>query len=269
MRTLKFRNERREKILGLLLSKRRMSVGELSKQLRVTGATIRADLEALTQEHKLIRTYGGAVVPHEAPQPEMPMDVRLRNQVEEKQAIGRMAAAMVEDGMVVALDASTTSLAVSRFLRSRKTLTVITNSLAVASQLVDATGVNVIMPGGTLRHESSSLVGPEVVQFLSRLEVDLCFMSAHSIHATRGLGEVNQSETEVKRALAGISRKVIALADSTKWNRVSVTYFWPLAQVDTVITEGRISKEIQASLRDADVKFLLAREGPREESRKG
>jgi DeoR/GlpR family transcriptional regulator of sugar metabolism len=259
MRTIKFRNERREKILGLLLDKRRMSVIELSKKLRVTGATIRADLEALTQANKLIRTYGGAV-PREAPQLEVPMDIRLRNQVPQKQAIGQLAASLVLDGMVVALDASTTSLAVAHFLRNRKALTVITNSLAVATQLVDAPGVNVIMPGGTLRHESSSLVGPEAVQFLSKLEVELCFMGAHSIHAVRGLGEVNQSETEIKRCFAGISRKLVALADFTKWNRVSVTYFWPLAKIGVVITEGQISKEIKTSLRQADVQLLVAQE---------
>src|SRR4051812_12964123 len=118
MRTLKFRNERRDKILVLLLTRRKMTVSELSKQLRVTGATIRADLEALTQENKLIRTYGGALVPRDTPQPEIPMDVRLRDQVEEKQAIGRLAASLVRDGMVVALDASTTSLAVAHHLRA-------------------------------------------------------------------------------------------------------------------------------------------------------
>ncbi|MDB5106601.1 MAG: putative DeoR family transcriptional regulator [Fibrobacteres bacterium] len=258
MRTIKFRDERREKILGLLSSRRRVSVMELSKQLRVTGATIRADLEALTQQNKLIRTYGGAVAPREKDAPEMPMDVRLRNQVEEKQAIGRMAASLIQDGMVVALDASTTSLAVARELGNRKGLTVVTNSLAVATQLVDAQGVNVLMPGGTLRHESASIVGPEAVAFLSRLEVELCLMGVHSVHATRGLGEVNQSETEIKKALASISRKVVALADSTKWNKVSVSYFWPLAKIDTIITEGQISREIKESLRSQGVKLQLA-----------
>ena len=101
MRTIRFRNERREKIVGLLLSKRRMSVTELSKQLRVTGATIRADLEALTQENKLIRTYGGALAPQKAAAPELAMDVRMHSQVEQKQAIGRMAASLVQDGTVV------------------------------------------------------------------------------------------------------------------------------------------------------------------------
>jgi DeoR/GlpR family transcriptional regulator of sugar metabolism len=258
MRTIRFRTERREKILGLLLSRRRMSVTELSKQLRVTGATIRADLEALTQQNKLIRTYGGAVVPQEKAPPEMPMDVRLRNQVAEKQAIGRMAASLILDGMVVALDASTTSLAVAHFIRDRKGLTVVTNSLAVATALVDAPGVNVLMPGGTLRHDSSSIVGPAAVQFLSGLEVELCLMGAHSVHATRGLGEVSQAETEVKRALATISRKVVALADSTKWNKVSVSYFWPLDKVATLITDGQISREIKESLRSQGVRLLLA-----------
>jgi DeoR/GlpR family transcriptional regulator of sugar metabolism len=258
MRTIKFRNERREKILGLLLSRRRMSVRELSKQLRVTGATIRADLEALTQQNKLIRTYGGALAPQEKSPPEMPMDVRLKNQVSQKQAIGRLAADLVQDGMVVALDASTTSLAVAHSLRNRQGLTVVTNSLAVATQLLDSPGINVLMPGGTVRHESSSLVGPEAVQFLSKLEVELCLMGAHSVHATRGLGEVNQSETEVKKALAGISRRVVALADSTKWNKVSVSYFWPLAKVDTIISEGQISREIKESLKEQGIRLLLA-----------
>lgn len=256
MRTIRFRNERREKILGLLSSRRQVSVLELSKHLRVTGATIRADLEALTRQHKLIRTYGGAMAPQEGP-PEMPLDVRLRNQVPEKEAIGRLAATLIKDGMVVALDASTTSLAVSRCLRDRKGLTVVTNSLAVAGQLIDAS-VNVIMPGGTLRHESSSLVGPEAVQFLSGLEVELCLMGVHSINIVRGLGEVNQAETGIKKTLAAISRKVVALADSTKWNKASVSYFWPMEKVDTVITEGRIPREIKDAAAALGVKLLLA-----------
>ncbi|MEO7427233.1 MAG: DeoR/GlpR family DNA-binding transcription regulator [Fibrobacteria bacterium] len=258
MRTLKFRNERREKILGLLQSRRRMSVLELSKQLRVTGATIRADLEALTQQNKLIRTYGGAVVPQEKTPPEMPLDVRLRKQVTEKQAIGKLAASLIQDGMVVALDASTTSLAVAGHLRARKGLTVVTNSLAVATQLVESPGVNVLMPGGTLRHESLSLVGPEAVVFLAKLEVELCLMGVHSVHPTRGLGEVNQAETEIKRTLAGISRRVVALADSTKWNKVSLEYFWPLEKVASIVTEGRIPQEIKESLQALGVELLFA-----------
>ena len=257
MRTIKFRNERREKILGLLLSRRRLSVSELSKQLRVTGATIRADLEALTQENKLIRTFGGAVAPQREA-PETPMDVRLKSQVPEKQAIGRMAASLVQDGMVVALDASTTSLAVAHFLRNRRSLTVVTNSLAVASSLIDAPGVNVVMPGGTLRHESGSLVGPDAVRAISRLEVELCLMGVHSVHVDRGLGEVNQAETEMKKAFAAVSRRVVALADSTKWNRVSVSYFWPLAKVESIISQGQISREIKEALHARGARLLLA-----------
>ncbi len=258
MRTIRFRNERREKILGLLLSRRRVSVQELSKQLRVTGATIRADLEALTQENKVIRTFGGALAPQRDSQPEVPMDVRLKAQVPEKQAIGRMAASLVQDGMVVALDASTTSLAVAHFLRNRRRLTVVTNSIAVASHLLDAPGVNVVMPGGTLRHESSSLVGPEALKFLSKLEVELTLMGVHSVHLERGLGEVNQAETEIKKALAGVSRRVVVLADATKWNRVSVAYFWPLDKVDTIISEGQIAPRIKAGLKEQGTKLLLA-----------
>jgi DeoR family transcriptional regulator of aga operon len=258
MRTLKFRNERREKILGLLSAKRRMSVRELSKQLRVTGATIRADLEALTQQNKLIRTFGGALVPHENGSSEMPLDVRQRSQAAEKQAIGRLAASLVTDNMVVALDASTTSMAVSPFLKDRKGLTVVTNSLAVASQFIDAPAVNVILPGGTLRHESSSVVGPEAMAFLSRMEVELCLMGVHSVHSQRGLGEVSQAETEIKGALAGISRRVVALADSTKLNRVSVSYFWPMEKVDSLVTEGAIPKEFREVLKAKGVKILLA-----------
>lgn len=256
MRTIKFRNERREKILGLLLARRRLSVQELSRQLSVTGATIRADLEALGQDHKVIRTYGGALLPNQGGAREMPMDVRLRNQVVEKQAIARLAASLIKDGMVIALDASTTSLGLSRFLRDRKSLTVITTSVAVAHSLVDAPGVNVILPGGTLRHESAGVVGPEAVAFLSRLEVELGFMGAHSVHAVRGLGEVSQSETEIKRMLASVSRRVVALADSTKWNRVSVSFFWPLDKVDTLVTEGPIPKDVRDALKAKNVKLL-------------
>lgn len=258
MRTIRFRNERREKIVGLLLSKRRMSVRELSKQLRVTGATIRADLEALTQENKLIRTYGGAQVPEKPSAPEMSMTVRLHSQVAQKQAIGRLAASLVEDGTVVALDASTTSLAVAQALRNRRGLTVITNSLAVAEAFTDSHGVDVVMPGGTLRHESASLVGPQALQFLAKLEVDLCLMGCHSVHATRGLGEVSQAETEIKRTLASVSRRVIALCDSTKWNRVSVSYFWPLSKVECVISEGQIPRETKEALRLQGTRLLLA-----------
>ncbi len=258
MRTLKFQNQRREKIFNLLLTKRSMTVSDLSRQLRVTGATIRSDLEALTQQQKIIRTYGGAVVPRESAAAEIPIQLRLGDQAAEKLAIGKVAASLVKDGMVCGLDASTTSLAVAHYLRERKALTIVTNSIPVASLFIEAPGVNVIVPGGTMRHESSSLVGPEAVAFLSKRELDYCFMGAHSVHSQRGLGEVNQAETEIKLALAGISRRVIALTDSTKWNRVSITYFWPLEKVDTLITDGRVSREIREFLKAKGVKVILA-----------
>ena len=150
--------ERRGEILRLINQSGRVSVTELSGQFGVSEVTVRADLQALADRSLLVRTHGGAIPPARGPY-ELSLATRRQQQVVEKGRIGAAGAAMITDGDAVFLDSSSTALAIAQTLKSHRYLSVVTNSLIIAQELLDAPGVNVVLLGGTLRRETASLVG--------------------------------------------------------------------------------------------------------------
>ncbi|HLA43056.1 MAG TPA: DeoR/GlpR family DNA-binding transcription regulator, partial [Aggregatilineales bacterium] len=156
-----FMEERRRAILDELQKYGRVSVKSLSDRLNVSAVTIRQDLRSLESDGQLERTYGGAVLMNPgatAIPPELSFATRQKQQREEKQAIGKAAARMVENGYAIALDASTTAFAIVPFLKQLDDLIIVTNSLIVAQQFLDTPRIQVQMPAGIVRNDSASLV---------------------------------------------------------------------------------------------------------------
>jgi DeoR/GlpR family transcriptional regulator of sugar metabolism len=244
-----FLEERRQRILQQLHRRGRVSVAELSQSFGVSEVTIRTDLQALAARNLVVRTHGGAMRAPEAPL--IPsLATRRQQQVAEKQRIGQKAAALVADGDAVILDSSSTTLAIAQRLRTRRDLTVITNSLAIAQEFLDAAGVTVVMPGGSLRRETASLVGGDGVEFLHKYNVQKGFFGAHGLTLAEGLTDVSPLEAEVKRPLVALCREVIAVLDATKWGRLGLASFAGLDQVVRVITDdqapGPLVEEVRA-----------------------
>lgn len=227
--------ERRRAILELVLDSGRVSVTELSHRFGVSGVTIRADLQALAERNLVVRTHGGAV-PAAGGLDLLALDLRRRRQVAEKSRIGQAAAALVADGDAVFLDSSSTSLAIAHYLKSARHVTVITNSLAVAQELLDASGVSVVMTGGRLQRETASLIGVNGLDVVAGFNIRRGFFGAHGITPADGLTDVSADVAAVKRPFVALCRAVIAVLDATKWGRVGIASFATLQDVDVVLT---------------------------------
>jgi DeoR/GlpR family transcriptional regulator of sugar metabolism len=175
-----FLQERREYILSILDETGRVAVIDLSEKLGLSAATIRSDLDALANQGLLTRTHGGAISVNHV-ESELSFQVRTRLSETQKQRIGTAAAGMVQDGEAIALDASTTALALAKQLKTRRELTVITNGLFIALELLDAAGITTLMPGGFLRRDSVSLVGSEGHDFINRYNFQKGFFGAKGL----------------------------------------------------------------------------------------
>jgi DeoR/GlpR family transcriptional regulator of sugar metabolism len=216
-----FLQERLNQIVGLLQEQGRVSVADLSEKFGVSMVTIRHDLATLEQQRRLVRTHGGAVVKPDFVMEPPGFALRRQLHLAEKERIGRAAAALVRDGESVALDASTTAWQIARHLKDRRELTVVTNGLFIALEFLDSPGVTVVMPGGSLRIASASLVGNQGTCILERYHVQKGFFSAGGFTLEEGLTDTNQYEVELKQRMVDRSKEVIAVVDSSKWGQVT------------------------------------------------
>jgi DeoR family transcriptional regulator, aga operon transcriptional repressor len=251
-----FLEERRQAILHYVASHGRAAVPDLSEAFEVSEVTIRADLQALAEQGQLIRTHGGAI-PLGYGLHELSLMRRRQQNVTKKARIAEAAAEYVGHGEAIFLDSSSTTLAIVNFIRRRQDLTVVTNSLVVAQELLGVRNITVVMPGGVLHHDTGSLIDAEGLALLARYNIVTGFFGAHGITIEDGLTDVSASEADLKRELVALCRQVIALLDATKWGRAGVASFAGVADVDRIITDDAAPPEIVAAVSKLDVVDVL------------
>src|SRR4051812_6696995 len=179
---------RREQLLTYLSARDHISVGDLSQLLGVSEVTVRKDLDALEAQGLLTRVHGGAVVSGRG-RLELYFAAREQENLDEKRRIAQAAAALIQSGQCIFLDASTTALQIARLIKDREDLVVITNGLYTALELNFSEGITTIVIGGTMRRRSSSLVGSFNDEQLQRLRVDIGFFGTRGATARDGLME--------------------------------------------------------------------------------
>ena len=251
-----FLEERRQGILDRINQAGRASVAELSQQFSKSEVTIRADLQALSERNLVVRTHGGAISSIRGPY-ELSLATRRQQQVTEKSRIGVAAAAMVADGDAIFLDSSSTALAIAHHLRHHHDVTIITNGLAVASDMLTAPGLTVVMPGGRLQRNTASLVGTAGASGLRKYNIQKGFFGAHGISAAEGLTDVSLAEAEVKRPVINMCRQVIAVLDATKWGRAGLASFANVKRVNRIITDQHAPADLVAQMAAAGVEVVL------------
>jgi DeoR/GlpR family transcriptional regulator of sugar metabolism len=248
--------ERRQEIVRRITDSGRVSVVELAEQFGVSEVTIRADLQALADCNLIVRTHGGAVSAGHGLH-ELSLAVRSQQQVSEKERIGAAGAALVSHGDAIILDSSSTSLAVARRLKSHRDLTILTNSLAVAHEMLNAPGVTVVMPGGTLRRDMASLTGGHGLEKLLGFNIQKGFFGATGLSVPEGLTDLSASEAEVKRLFVTMCREVIAVLDATKWGRIGLVSFAALEAIDRVITDVSAPADLVEQVRASGIQVVL------------
>ena len=255
-----FAEERQDHIARIVEEHGRARVADLASTFRVSGVTIRKDLAALERQGRVVRTHGGAVTLVRAGA-ERAFDVRERIQRDEKDAIGREAAGMVVDGESIALDASTTALALARHLKARGGwlhLTVITNGLRIASELAGHPGISVVMPAGFLRWEALSLVGPLGEGLFEKVNIQKAFMGAAGFALEAGLSDATEEEAQIKRLMVRGASEVVGLVDHSKWGRAAFATFCETSDMAAVITDAGAPSAMVDQVRRAGIEVRLA-----------
>ncbi len=182
---------------------------------------------------------------------------RRQQQVAEKSRIARVAADLVGHGEAVFIDSSSTALAIVGHIKHRRDLTVVTNCLAVAQELLGLLNVTVVMPGGTLHHDTASLIDTGGLALLGDYNIAHGFFGAHGLTLAEGLTDVSAPEAEVKRPLVTMCRQVVAVLDATKWGRAGVASFAEVADVDIVVTDADAPGPMVTQVRSLGVEVVL------------
>ena len=248
--------ERRRLIVKMVKNDGRVLVGSLAKHFRTSQVTIRKDLDILQAQGQIHRSHGGALPAQTSALEDPTLREKEKLHRKEKMKIARAAARMVKEGQVVILDSGTTTSAIARVLRDFKNLTVITNAVNISAEL-SGSSLEVILTGGSLRKNSFSLVGPIAEETLHRLNADILFLGVDGFDLHYGLSTPNLLEAKVNRAMMDVARVTVAVCDSSKFGKRSLSSIAPVSEIQHLICDRGISKHDLATLKKTGLQITL------------
>lgn len=234
--------ERQQRLIEIIRQQPGIRVPELARLLEVSEGTIRNDLRSLSQAGRLQRVRGGAVADGQRPQ-NPAFITRARVSEEAKRRIARWAAELVEDGDTLLFDASTTVYYLADFLKDRRNLTVVTNGIEIARSLAQNPSNNVILLGGIMRADGTSVSGTLSHKLLEDLYIKTAFLSCTGITLEAGLMEVHLDEAQLKRKMIQVAKSVVALIDSSKFGKIDLTTFAAPDQISHIFTDSDLDPQ--------------------------
>lgn len=232
--------ERSDAIIELLTKNDTVDVATLSESLKVSEMTIRRDLDRLEQQNILIRVHGGAKL-MSGYMYEAPLNARLKSEYNEKKRMGEFAASLIESGDTIAIDDSSTTLAIVPFIKVP--CTVVTNHLNVAAALAENDQVEVILLGGKMRKVSMSFTGAVMEETLQKFHVSKTFLSAMSLKVGEGIYDASIEEAHTKQAFMAAADETYFLFDHTKVETRSFYKVCDIENVSGIITDEYLEKE--------------------------
>ena len=247
--------ERRNAILSKLQTEKKVVVSDLSVLFDVTEETIRRDLEKLENEGLAKKTYGGAVL-NESLNIDLPYIVRKKANVSGKQYIATLIGDMISDGDHIILDGSSTALFVSKHIKDKKNITVITNSVEILLELSDRKDWNILSTGGSLKEGGLSLVGYQAERMISTFHVDLAVFSSKGLDIENGVTDSNESDAQIKKLILKASKKRILAVDSSKFDKTSFTKICEISDVDMIVTDSEPGEAWASALQSAGVELV-------------
>jgi DeoR family transcriptional regulator of aga operon len=269
-------HERWNALLDLLARQGRIEVDEAAARLGVSSATIRRDLDRLAHQQMLTRTRGGAVAG--AVTYDLPLRYKAARHAARKQRIAGAAAALVTPGSVVGLNGGTTTTEVARALAARAdlhgsgpgsvspprpspgsaagpepALTVVTNALNIANELVVRRHVKIVVTGGVARPSSYELIGPLATRLLDEVTLDLAIIGVNAIDVEHGATAHHEGEASINQLMAGRADRVVVVADSSKLAARAFARICRIGDIDVLITDSGAPDEAAAAFTDAGV----------------
>ena len=226
--------ERHSYIMNKIKEELKINTIHLALELEISEDTVRRDLNELHNKGKLIKVYGGAFLAEE--KSTNIFDIQIVNE-DKKNIVGTKALSFLYDGQVIIMSGGTTNLAFSKLIPSELKATIYTYSLPIAMQLSQHPNIDLIFIGGKLQKNAMVTIGIDVLQVVSTIKADICFMGVSSINVKSGLTEVGYEVSVVKKAMIQVSDKVIAMVDSGKINTKMPHTVCELSQIHTMITD--------------------------------
>jgi DeoR/GlpR family transcriptional regulator of sugar metabolism len=252
--------QRRSRILEWVRQDGAAKVSDLVAEFGVSDMTIRRDLDALARRGLVDKVHGGATMPSGGSTDEPGFQAKSLREQAEKQAIAVAAADLVRPGQAIGLSAGTTTWTLALLLRDVPGLTVVTNSLPVDEVLHEGgrPDQTVVLTGG-VRTPSDALVGPVAVGSLDSVNLDTVFLGTHGMDVRSGYTTPNFLEAETNRALVQAARRLVVVADHTKWGVVGLATVAHLGQADVIVTDDRLPRDARQLLCEHVDEVVLAR----------
>ncbi len=250
--------QRQTLILERVREEGAVRVADLVRALGVSDMTIRRDLEILNERGLIEKVHGGAAAIDGSSLFEPGFTVKSTLMQAEKELIAGAAASLVAPGTAIAISAGTTTFVLAKRLTDVPGLTVLTNSVPVAEVLYkDGRPDQTVILSGGVRTPSDALVGPFAVEVIRSLHVDSVFMGSHGMDLRSGFTTPNILEAETNRALIEAGRRLIVLADSTKWGIIGISSVARLEDADTIVTDSALDATARQQLSAAVRRLIL------------
>ncbi|MFQ8601710.1 MAG: DeoR/GlpR family DNA-binding transcription regulator [Anaerovoracaceae bacterium] len=249
-------HERYQELIKYLKQHGIIKIDKLMDMFNISIETARRDLNYLERQGVIKKIYGGAtLVEQEITEPAT--SERLLKNLPEKTSIGKKCAEFVNDGDSVLLEVGTTVLQTAKFLKTKKNLTIITNSIHAVNELMD-TDFDIYIIGGKMRHGEGSISGAVSMFELENFHISKAVLSAAGITLEHGLSDFNIEEALVRRKVIEQAKEVILTADSSKFGRDVLAHICPISAVDLIITDDKLPDIILSRFEDANVNIVLS-----------
>ena len=250
--------QRQGHILELIRRDGAVRVADLVSDLAVSDMTIRRDLGVLAEAGLVQKVHGGATLVADSASYEPSFTAKSTLEQAAKRAIAGAAGAMVEPGTAIAMSAGTTTHAVAGELLDIPGLTIVTNSVHIADLLYQhgRSDQTVLLTGG-IRTPSDAYVGPLAVNAMASIHVDLVFMGVHGMTRETGFTTPNMLEAETDRALVDAGRRLVVVADHTKWGVVGISSIARLDEADILISDMGMEPAAIGELRESVGELIL------------
>jgi DeoR/GlpR family transcriptional regulator of sugar metabolism len=227
------KEERLKYIISQINIHNKVLSGDLSMKLNVSEDTVRRDLNELTDSGQIIKVHGGAISKsfHYA------YSERDVYKKDEKKEIARKAVELIEDGMLVIVGGGTTMIELARLIPNKLFCTFLTISPVVAIELGEHPNLSVHLIGGKLSPETQIIVGAQVIQQLSEIEADLCFLGTNSLSLTKGITDSDWEAVQVKKAMIRSAKQTAILTIAEKLDSVQKIKVCSLSDLSHLITD--------------------------------
>ena len=240
------RVERIDSIIEFIYKNKNVTLDQICDDFNISKSTVRRDLSEILKDTNLKKTYGGITLKNKWGNKKYLTSFSERNieNADKKLAISKKAANIVEDNDVIFIDSGTTTFYMVDYLGNVNNLTILTNNLEVIFRAVKYKNINLISLSGTLSRETLSFVGTTSISTIKNFNISKAFMATTGFSIMNGVTNSSPLESDIKRTVISKSNKIILLADSSKFNSVSLMTYCNLEDIDILVTDKMPDKNI-------------------------